>query len=182
MVTPSRKIHPSVENSDTYMWSSTKTWLRSMDKRSRYSGRSWCAICPHGRLQPRHVGLERDGHLVAEAPLHARADRAQKPGCGGRYAQGRSPPLASTPSGARESPSPAAPATRQAGHRAAPPAATRRTTPPSAAVRGDSPACTAATSTKAPAAEVPAQTRDSYVVPSSSGRWKRCACRSNIVR
>src|SRR5208282_468472 len=43
MVTPSRRIHPSVENNDTYMWSSTKTWLRSMDRRSRYSGRSWCA-------------------------------------------------------------------------------------------------------------------------------------------
>src|SRR5271156_6512231 len=43
MVTPRRRIHPRVENTDTYMWSSTKTWLRSMDKRSRYSGRSWCA-------------------------------------------------------------------------------------------------------------------------------------------
>src|ERR1700684_4108987 len=43
MVTPSRRIHPSVENSDTSMWSRTKTWLRSMDRRSRYSGRSWCA-------------------------------------------------------------------------------------------------------------------------------------------
>src|SRR5581483_2905399 len=27
-----------------YMWSSTNTWLRSIDRRSRYSGRSWCAI------------------------------------------------------------------------------------------------------------------------------------------
>src|SRR6202167_5859886 len=43
MVTPSRKIHPSVENTDTYMWSRTKTWLRNMDRRSRYSGRSWWA-------------------------------------------------------------------------------------------------------------------------------------------
>ena len=42
--TPSRRIQPQVENSDMYMWSSTNTWLRSTDSRSRYSGRSWCAI------------------------------------------------------------------------------------------------------------------------------------------
>ena len=39
-VTPSRRIHPQVENSDMYMWSSTKTWSRSTASRSRYSGRS----------------------------------------------------------------------------------------------------------------------------------------------
>ena len=27
-----------------YMWSSTKTWLRSTESRSRYSGRSWWAM------------------------------------------------------------------------------------------------------------------------------------------
>ncbi len=27
-----------------YMWSSMNTWLRSTDSRSRYSGRSWCAM------------------------------------------------------------------------------------------------------------------------------------------
>ena len=43
-VTPSRKIQPHVENSDMYMWSSTNTWSRSTDRRSRYSGRSWCSI------------------------------------------------------------------------------------------------------------------------------------------
>ena len=32
------------------------------------------------RLQPRHVRLERDRDPVAEAALHARADRAQEPG------------------------------------------------------------------------------------------------------
>ena len=31
-------------NTDMYMWSSTKTWLRNTDSRSRYSGRSWWAI------------------------------------------------------------------------------------------------------------------------------------------
>src|SRR6266576_107500 len=36
-VTLSRKIHPSMENTAMYMWSRTKTWLRSMDGRSRYS-------------------------------------------------------------------------------------------------------------------------------------------------
>src|SRR6266699_1168080 len=43
-VTLSRRTHPSMENTAMYMWSRTKTWLRSMDRRSRYSGRSWCAI------------------------------------------------------------------------------------------------------------------------------------------
>ena len=42
--TPSRRIQPQVENSDMYMWSSTNTWSRSTESRSRYSGRSWCAI------------------------------------------------------------------------------------------------------------------------------------------
>ena len=38
-------------------------------------------------LQARHVRFERDGHFVAEAALHARADRAQKPGRGGAHGQ-----------------------------------------------------------------------------------------------
>ncbi len=42
--TPTRRIQPQVENSDMYMWSSTNTWLRRTDSRSRYSGRSWWAI------------------------------------------------------------------------------------------------------------------------------------------
>ncbi len=40
-----------------------------------------------GCLQPRHVRFERDGHPVAEAALHARADRAEKPRRGGRDAE-----------------------------------------------------------------------------------------------
>src|SRR5438105_7842077 len=43
-VRPRRRIHPAVLNSDMYMWSSTKTWSRSTDRRSRYSGRSWWAM------------------------------------------------------------------------------------------------------------------------------------------
>ena len=43
-VTPSRRIHPHVENSDMYMWSSTNTWSRSIASRFRYSGRSWCSM------------------------------------------------------------------------------------------------------------------------------------------
>src|SRR4051812_34677023 len=43
-VTVSRRIQPAVENTDMYMWSSTKTWSRSTDSRSRYSGRSWWAM------------------------------------------------------------------------------------------------------------------------------------------
>ncbi len=39
-----RSSHASVVNNDMYMWSSTNTWLRSIDRRSRYSGRSWWAI------------------------------------------------------------------------------------------------------------------------------------------
>ena len=34
-VTTSRRIHPHVENTDMYMWSSTNTWFRSMSSRSR---------------------------------------------------------------------------------------------------------------------------------------------------
>ena len=34
-VTPSRRIQPQVENTDMYMWSSTKTWSRSTESRSR---------------------------------------------------------------------------------------------------------------------------------------------------
>ena len=34
-VTPRRRIQPQVENTDMYMWSSTKTWSRSTDSRSR---------------------------------------------------------------------------------------------------------------------------------------------------
>ena len=38
-------------------------------------------------LQLRDVRFERDRHLVAEAPLHARADGAEKPRRGGRHAE-----------------------------------------------------------------------------------------------
>ena len=57
-VTPSRRIQPQVVNSDMYMWSSTKTWLRSIARRSRYSGRSWCSTvatdaCSHATCDSR---------------------------------------------------------------------------------------------------------------------------------
>ena len=39
------------------------------------------------RLQPRDVRFERDRDLVAEAPLHARADRAEEPRRRGRHAE-----------------------------------------------------------------------------------------------
>ena len=38
-------------------------------------------------LQPRDVGLERDGHPVAEAALQARANGAEKPSPGSRQAE-----------------------------------------------------------------------------------------------
>ena len=34
-VTASRRIQPTVENTDMYMWSNTKTWSRRTDSRSR---------------------------------------------------------------------------------------------------------------------------------------------------
>jgi len=43
-VMPRRRIQPAVENTDMYMWSRVKICSRSTDSRSRYSGRSWCAI------------------------------------------------------------------------------------------------------------------------------------------
>ena len=42
-VTASRSAQPHVVNNDMYMWSSTNTWVRSTERRSRYSGRSWCS-------------------------------------------------------------------------------------------------------------------------------------------
>jgi hypothetical protein len=35
IATTSRSSHPSVEKTDMYMWSSTKTWLRRTESRSR---------------------------------------------------------------------------------------------------------------------------------------------------
>src|SRR5215472_4204312 len=43
-VMPRRTTQPAVANTDMYMWSRVKTCSRSTDNRSRYSGRSWCAI------------------------------------------------------------------------------------------------------------------------------------------
>ncbi len=43
-VTPRRRIQPAVEKTDMYMWSRTKTWSRSTDRRSMSSGRSWWAM------------------------------------------------------------------------------------------------------------------------------------------
>ena len=40
-----------------------------------------------GCLQLRHVGLQGNRDLVAKPPLHARADRAEKPRCRRRYAK-----------------------------------------------------------------------------------------------
>jgi hypothetical protein len=34
-VTPNRRIQPAMVNTDRYMWSSTKTWLRRIERRSR---------------------------------------------------------------------------------------------------------------------------------------------------
>ena len=44
IVIASRRIQPAVEKTDMYMWSRTKTWSRSTESRSRYSGRSWWAM------------------------------------------------------------------------------------------------------------------------------------------
>ena len=74
IVTPSRRIQPQVENSDMYMWSSTKTWSRSIDEPVEVLGPLVVRDGRDRRLQPRDVRLERDRHLVAEAALHARAD------------------------------------------------------------------------------------------------------------
>ena len=42
---------------------------------------------PDRRLETGHVGFERDRHLVAEAPLHTRADDAQEPRRRGRHGE-----------------------------------------------------------------------------------------------
>src|SRR3978361_648347 len=81
------------------------------------------------------------------------------------------PLLASSPHDARESLCPEAPATGPAVHRAMPKAATERTTPASGGVRGDSPACIAATWRRAAEAAEPAQN-------SCQSSW--CGCRKPV--
>ena len=103
-------------------------------------------------LQLRDVRLERDRHLVAEAALHARADGAEKPGRGGRHAEADRRALHQAGPVLERRPCRAASATARAAHRAARRAATARTRRPSGAARGDTRACTAATSTTARAA------------------------------
>ncbi len=87
IVTPRRRIHPHVAKSDMYMWSSMNTWLRSTASRSRYSRPFLMRDRRDRRQQRRHVRLERDRHLVAEAALHAGADGLQEPRRGGRDAE-----------------------------------------------------------------------------------------------
>ena len=89
-VTPSRRIHPQVENTDMYMWSSTNTWSRSTDEPVEVLGPLLVGDRRDRRLEPGDVRLERDRDLVAEAALHARADRAQEPGGRRRHAERRS--------------------------------------------------------------------------------------------
>ena len=179
----------SVENSDMYMWSSTKTWLRSIDSRSRYSGRSWCAI------------VATDACSRATCDSSAIVTLSRKRRCT-RVLTVRRNQVA-----AADTPRPIAAASTSAG-RSLEHALAEQLEPEreqrvgqrrelrqheraraSAAARGGSRACTAATSTtaRAAAASIAARStlrqRTSYVVPSSSSATlKRCACRSNIVR
>ena len=186
MVTPSRRIHPSVENSDMYMWSSTNTWLRSMDRRSRYSGRSWCATVATVACSCATCDFERDGHLVAEAALHAGADGAQKPGRGGRTRRGRRPRLAPCRSVFEHALAQQHQPQREQRIGQRRQLRQHERAPASGGAHDDIPACTAATWTRAPAAAARCgicfrrglhKSR-----PPLPERWKRWACRSNMVR
>ena len=91
MVTPSRRIQPSggeqrhvhvVEHED--LIAQHRQAVEILRAFLMSDGGDGC-------LQSGDVRLERDGDLVAEAPLHARADGAEKPGggCGHAEADGR---------------------------------------------------------------------------------------------
>ena len=151
-VTPSRRIHPHVENSDMYMWSSTNTWLRSIASRFEISGRSWCAMvatdacsratCDSSAMVTRSRKrrctrplITRRNHVAAVERPRPTAAASDQPAVVRQHAVG-------------EQLQPQARAAR----RAAPPAATGRTTRSGAAARPRSPACAPATSTTAPAA------------------------------
>ena len=60
-----------VENSDMYMWSRTKTWLRSIDEAIEIFGAFLMGDGGDGCLQLGDMRFERDGHPVAEAALDA---------------------------------------------------------------------------------------------------------------
>ena len=86
-VTPRRRIQPQVENSDMYMWSSTNTWSRSTESRSRYSGRSWCAMVATDACSRATC----DSSAIVTWSRKRRCTRvltdAQEPGGGGRRAE-----------------------------------------------------------------------------------------------
>src|SRR2546426_8037869 len=80
-----------------YMWSSTNTWLRSMDSRSRYSGRSWwvivatdacsCATCDSSAIvtlsrkrRCTRVLTVRRNHVAAADRPRPRAAPSTRPG------------------------------------------------------------------------------------------------------
>ncbi len=103
IATPRRRIQPQVEKTDMYMWSSTNTWLRSTESRSRYSGRSWWAMvaieaCSRAtcassaivtlsrkRRCTRVLTVVRNQVAVADTPS-ARADRQQQAPVGPQHA------------------------------------------------------------------------------------------------
>ena len=58
IVTPSRRIHPAVENTDMYMWSSVNTWSRRTLQSVEVLGALVVLDRRHRRLQPRDVRLE----------------------------------------------------------------------------------------------------------------------------
>ncbi len=123
IATPRRRIQPQVEKSDMYMWSSTNTWLRSTESRSRYSGRSWWAMvaieaCSRAtcdssaivtlsrkRRCTRVLTVARNQVAVAGS---AEADGASRPPGGGRPAARRRPAASARGPAARRAARPAA--------------------------------------------------------------------------
>ena len=92
-VTPSRSIHAAWSRTATCTCDRARTPDRAGGEPIEVIRSLVVGDGRHRCLQTGHVRFERDRHLVAEAALYPRADRAQEPRGGGRHAEanGRDP-------------------------------------------------------------------------------------------
>ena len=139
------------------------------------------------RLQPGDVRLERDRHLVAEAALHARADRAEEPGRRRRHAEAdrRAPHQAAVVLEHAVAEQLEPQREQRVGQRGEQRQHERREHQPRLVAVAElaQPPHRRQRRRQGVDRAIAAQARTSYVVPSSSSAAvKRCACRSNIVR
>ena len=171
-----------------YMWSSTKTWSRSTDEAIEVVRPLLVRDGRDRRLQPGDVRLERDRHLVAEAALHARADRAQEPGRRRRHAERRSPRRAARGAVAASTPSPSSlshSASSASGSAASSASDERRQHQPRLVPVAELAQPPHRRQRRRQVDRAAAHASGEDVIGRSLlvlGALKRCACRSNIVR